>query len=443
MSHTHWLVQFHTGSYHFGRPGAGDELVDTAATDPLDPQPLSDAMRAAGYGGQPAMLAIPSDWCLSASSVLASRRITRNRQAVTYAAEEHLPLSAEEMVCDFVARETNVLSIAVETSQLLPVVRSLEEAGIPVATVSPTAVLLLQRLTQMRRLTPSGVVLLADGQVCEYFLIEGGKPCQWRSLPLEAETIQREVATLLLSREDEGTPLHVTTVGLTSEIRSLLGDLDPDVMLHALELDNDQAVLVEASGVLAKGKRPWIELRRDQVGQYDPYGLVRGSMRALLVALLLAMFSLTIAAWTRGSKYESYVRSVESDKRELFQELFPEARVPAGIRSRLESERRKLLGLSANEVDAPQLQCVTGFFVNTLAALPTDLRMRLVGMRFEEGNGFLEGEVRRHGDVDVIATALRSHGFAVEPLGTEQLDDKGVGFDLNVSIAEDDAEPAR
>jgi hypothetical protein len=203
--------------------------------------------------------------------------------------------------------------------------------------------------------------------------------------------------------------------------------------------DGDRCLIAEASKVIATGKRPWIELRRDQIGHYDPHSLVRGSIHALLVTVLVALTSLSFVAWNRADKYDAIVQSTEQEKRELFQDLFPDTRIPSGIRTRLDSEHRKLIGLAAEDARVPEREPVTQLLVDALTALPTDLRFRLLDIDFEGHRGALDGEVRRHGDADTLATSLRSNGFTVDPPGTEQLSDQGVGFTLNVSL--NSAEP--
>jgi type II secretory pathway component PulL len=433
-------VEYRSATYRFARLGVRAAPIDVAAADTLDAQPLAAAMAEAGYAGQPTMLAIPSEWCLSASTVLASRRLTRNRQAVTYATEEHLPLSAEDMVCDYVAHETHILSVVANCSTLLPVVSSLEDAGIAVTTITPTAMLFLQYLSQLRWWPTDGLVLLSNGDQIELFAMAAARPRQWISLPRAPDAVRREVSAFLLNRSDDYEPLRICAVESVHEIESAIKELGPEVQVETRKLDGDEILLGEANKVLAKGKRPWIELRRDQLGQYDPYRLVRGSIGALLVSVLIALASLTTAAWTQGNKYDRLVQSTENEKRELFRELFPDARVPAGIRSRLESEQRKMVGLSVDETQVPELQSVTAMLVKTLAALPTDLRFRLLDIGLEEKRGSLEGEVRRHGDADIVASSLRASGLAVEPPGTEQLAEEGVGFRLDIATTVPDAD---
>ncbi len=403
------------------------------AADPTDVAPLLAAMTDAGYAGQATMLAIPSAWCMSAFVVLASRRLARNRQAVAYALEERLPLSAEDMVYDVLTHDTYALGVAVEAAAMVPVVGALEQAGIQVATVVPTAMVLLPRLLQLRRLPHSGVVLLAAGDGCDFLVLSGRRLQQWRWLPLESDALVRETAAFVLAQCDEEA-VPVTAINVPDGLAAALGELGDDIELTCEACALDEMLVATAADVLTRGTRPWIELRRGQLGQYDPYRLMRGALRAMLATLLLTIVCLTAVGWIRGDMYKELTGCCDSQKIDIFRQLFPEARVPTGIRSRLESEHRTLLGMSAGEMDAPALRAVTGSLVDMLHALPPELRFRLMEVRCEASTAYLEGEVRRHGDVDEIAASLRAQGFTVEPPRTEQLAGEGVGFTLSLSF---------
>ncbi len=436
MARPTWLIQYEGGQggmYRFGQIRADRAMAEVPAADPTSPDALVAALADAGYHGEPTMLAVPSQWCLPAAVTMASRRMARNRQAVSYAVEERLPLSAEDMVCDFVVRDTGAFGVAADTLTLLPVVRGLERAGIAILTITPTATLLLERLASLHGLPSDGVVLLASEDHCDLFVFARSTPRQWCYLPSDAEIVTRELAASLLMQGDE-TVLPVTAVNVTAEMAAALGSLEPEIAISRQELDNDRAVLAEAAEVLARGKRPWIELRRGPIGQYDPYGLMRGSIRFLVFALLVTTMAFAAVAWTRAEKCELVADSLNTQKRAVFQRLFPEARVPTGIRSRLQSERRKLSGMSALPDGTPELTSITGFFLDALGALPKDLRFRLLDMEFEEEAGQLDGEVRRHGDVDVIASSLRSHGFDVAPPHTDQRASGTIRYTLSVSM---------
>lgn len=429
MSPTPWLIQYRSGAYRLASLGKGGTLREVASGEPTDMSALQEGLTAAGYTSQSVMLAIPSPWCLSARVSLATRRLARNRQALAYAMEEQLPLSAEELVCDFLTHETEAFGVAAATQRLLPIVNALEQAGVAVVTISPSSLLLLEQLVRARVLPADGVVLVPDIDGCDYFQLAASRPRQWRWLPCEREHVVRELATLLLTHQEEAL-LPVTVIQSDDGPPWDLGDLGPEIQLQQQAWDHDETLLNAAREALRGGRRPWVELRRDQLGQYDPFGLMRGSLRLLTAAVLLACVCLAACGWIRAAKCDRLITALEDQKRQLFEALFPGSRVPTGIRARLESERRRLAGAAGAGEETFELKPVTDALVPSLAALPSDLRFRLLEIRVEQDRAYWEGEVRRHGDVDLLAASLRSLGFRVEPPRTEQLDGEGVAFSL-------------
>lgn len=435
MSRSPWLIQLESGKYRCTPVRLEASSGDERWIEANDPDAAAAAMQEAGYGGEPVLLAVPSEGCLCAAVVLTSRRLVRNRQALAYALEEQLPLAAEEMVCDFVTQGTTALGVAVEPATLKPIVRSLETAGVAVTTVTPSALLILDQLRRRDCLPADGLVVLIRQDHCDCFVTAGQKPQQWRYLSVDPVSLRREVAVHLMAGDPaRESPLPVTIAAVDRRAVEALERLEPDIQVQYVELAEDETLLSAASGVLVQAERPWIELRRDEIGTYDPYVLVGGSLRFLTAACLLAVLSLTAVTWIHAGRYESAVQAFNAERGAIFQRLFPEARVPVGIRSRLESEREKLLGLRSDNLEAPELESATPMLLRTLDAMPRDLRFRLLEMQFENATGYLEGEARRHGDADVIAASLRAQGLSVEPPRTERLSNEGVAFSLAIGF---------
>src|SRR4051794_36802733 len=112
------------GAWHVG-PAAGP-LSDVPAAPDAAPDELAraaaDALRAAGYAGQGVAVAVPSAWCLCAA-VRTDDLPPRNwRQAMAYRLEERLPVSAEDVVADFVpaADGGEALGVCVEKKTVAP-----------------------------------------------------------------------------------------------------------------------------------------------------------------------------------------------------------------------------------------------------------------------------------------------------------------------------------
>jgi hypothetical protein len=128
---------------------------------------------------------------------------------------------------------------------------------------------------------------------------------------------------------------------------------------------------------------------------------------------------------------------------EVFREIFPNTKVPVGIKSRLESELAKLKGLQGDDSSLPAAVSAVTMLHEMLAALPTDRRFQLLEIRIEEGRLYLDGEVIAHGDAEAIAQRLRAGGFEVAPPRTQRLDEKRVSLRITGTLPPFDRLAAR
>ena len=154
------------------------------------------------------------------------------------------------------------------------------------------------------------------------------------------------------------------------------------------------------------------------------------------MAMLILGIGVAIGLQVLGHRYEQIVNVDEATQRRLFTEALPNDRVPVGIRSRLESECAKLAGATGAVTELPQTFSALETLQRILSQLPTEMRIRVNDLRVQEESVVLRGEVRRYGDSDAVAAALRERGFVVEPVQTERLPNEGVGLTVTAQIDE-------
>ncbi len=443
MKRSHWVILQKTDGYLVGRAARGESLHEVACP-PGEP---SDAIAGAvyrvmeehGYSGQPTLLAIGSLSCLAATFSHAGRAMSRNHQTMAYALEEHLPIAAEDFVCDFLTAGDEALGIAAETRELQQLVRGLENAGVAVGSVSPSALLAMQAEKGNRRPLPTAVVW-RHGERVELFHLSDGTPRVWRCIGTAPEDIAREITVLEM---ETGRKLETLVArGFTEEQPESLRQRMNGVSVVVEERTIESAVVDVVSQILSGGEPAWIELRRNEIGDYDPHRPIRGSLRLLAVATACLLLTLAAALWIRGDKYGARAASAQTEQQAVFRRLFPGQAAPVGVHARLESEYRKLAGATGQSESSSELCPVLPFLCTTLSAMPEEMRFRLHEIRFERERVYLEGEVRHHSDADVLATALRSAGFDIRAPRTEQLAEEGVGFSLSAIAATETDEDA-
>ena len=116
---------------------------------------------------------------------------------------------------------------------------------------------------------------------------------------------------------------------------------------------------------------------------------------------------------------------------ELFKHVFPDTKVPVGVKRRLESELAKLKGLEGGDTPLPSTASALTMLHDVLDAMPADRRFEVLEIQIEQDRLYLDGEVREHGDAELMAQRLRAKGFEVASPRTQRLDDKRVSLRIS------------
>ena len=137
----------------------------------------------------------------------------------------------------------------------------------------------------------------------------------------------------------------------------------------------------------------------------------------------------------RGAAVRRQSLEVGSQQSAIFKSVFPNAKVPVGIATRLRSELAKLQGLKGEDGTLPERTSAIVILERLLKAVPTDKRFRLLEIRMEEGRLYLDGETREHSDAESIAQRLRGEGFVVAPPKSQRLDDQRISLRITGTMA--------
>ncbi len=413
-----------------------------------------------GYSGQPLTLSIPSTWCMAAaiSTEGLPRSGATRRQAMVFRLEEQLPVAAEDMVADFIQRRTTpgqqTLGVAVLTQRLLPLVNALEAHQVRVGTICPTALYCLQTLVD----APSPdqdpgqdqILVLSEPEYFDVLHCREGQLVAWH------------VASDISTDERGATPQHSDpTPNLTSDLLRLLrshvlhcrsqplltlfgGDttlaerISADLGLpvkhdEGWSTDNAVAAAVKRMDTSNDHSAMVVNLRRDALDSGDALRHIRTPLKALVsTSLLLGLVLIAAMGW-RSYRYDQHARNQIEHQQQIFLTLYPGQGVPINVRIHLESELRRLRGISGGGGGGglPMRDSALVCFYEALRRLPTDLRYQLLELRFDGAEVYFEGLARSHGDATQIAGAMRrQNGFAVDAPRSEQLKDGSVAFTL-------------
>jgi len=429
--------------YRLGTIVDGQPVIDRLDL-PADASPAQIAESvAAGFAERgethPSLvLAAASSWCFWATIDTARLPRRRARQAMVYRLEEHLPVSAEQIVADFVQAGDHAIGVAAMLERLSPLISALESAGIYVSHVCPTALLALQYTLHVDG-SANVYVWQHDSQL-DVLAVRDGHLSDWAVLPAVDADLQTHLTIL---SEQLDAPLRIAAGDVAPPLADCLSKM-PDVQSLDAERPGlfDQAVRA-AADLSGATMSPWIDLRRGQLAARDPLRQIRGPLSAAVAALVLLAVSLCGGMLWRAGAYQNVIDANRQRQLAAVEQVLPGRDVEAHFAdSRLAAELRSLQqrhGRSPQTTaDTPSLTLLHGL----LSRLPTMLRFRITELQIDGDRILIEGETRTHGDAEVIASALRRGDvFTVETPATQALRDKGVAFTLQATVRKAQGSP--
>lgn len=393
-------------------------------------QAVGRVLQESGGAGAPIVLALESRHCLSAR-VSTPQSGRKRRQAWSFAFEEQVPVAAEDFVADFLPLgQGEALGVCVELAWLRPIVDALENQNLRMPLASPLAWL---ATAQAASDDPGLDAVVVRGQPQEargvdVLELRDGRPLAWHWYP------QDSLESLAPLQHGPSSPSATSKIGLVApgdlaaapgfgnplgpEAAVLLGDVDSAAGRHALAL-------------ISQGTTPWLNFRQGPLATRTPLQVYHRPTVALLVAVAIALLCVTAVTQWRTARYRSLQQQLVTQQAEVFAGLFPQQRLPSGIKARLTSEHRKLAGLGGQEADAGLIQepSALAHLERVLEHLPSDVTFRVVGLQIDPDVIRVDGEALSHSDADRIVSSLRQSGhFEVEQPRTQTKSDESVGF---------------
>ncbi len=382
-------------------------------------------VKIAGLKTPNCLIAPASTSCFFATIQGGKELDVRDRSALSYELESHVPLDTEEMVADFVVTasttkqnepDKRVSAIAMEYCRWRELAEALEKSGILVRSIVPSAVLATRAIC--RELSPSGRTefLLVDQQNCDALTVESDSIQAWKHLRVEGPPLGQHRIL------DASNIASVIVVGADASQLELLRDTYHDVDLQTLDRSIESLWIDGAKLALTKQSPRWFELRRDQLGPSDPLRPILPQIRLVAAAAIVCMLAIAIGGWWRSKRIEDAIGVLNAEQRTAFEAAFPDSQAPAALLRRVRSEHTKVMGSlgATSDIDVPQSATVV--LRQLLAALPDSVRFRIKSLKILNGQVDLEVQVRTPVDAGVLATSLESHGFEVEPPVTTRKD---------------------
>jgi hypothetical protein len=371
---------------------------------------VTAAMNVAGYRHNGVVLAIPSSWCFAAATPLAGLA-RRDRRSMLFRLEEKLPLAAEEIVADFTDDSVSPLAVCARLDELRPIVDALENRGVVVESVSPTAMLAAQALASA---DAPQILRLPCGHGVDVISTLAAKPIAWSvSMP-----------------DDSDIALHIEMA------RRVFGEA---TVVDPAKTDPFEVAAQTAASALKGRTRLWFDLRRDALAEKDSLRRYRKSLNSALAAASVLLLVIAGTLILRSIRYDRLVRDNERKLTETFTREFPGWSIPASIPAVVESEHRKLLALQAGATKQASSESALRLLVQVLGALPSDSALDVQRMSFDERGFSLVGRIAAPQELDSIISAIRSTGLRVAPPESRRDEHSTWTFNLRGEPAESGA----
>lgn len=401
---------------------------------------LARHLEAHGLAGQPVVLAVPSAWCLCASVSTEGLERSSRKNELAFRLEEQLPVSAEDVVADYIWGQGGLaLGVCVPTQKLSAIIAACESAGLGVGGICPAALLTAGWAAHA---DPDLDAVLAGvegpGGVVQYDLVElqAGGPVKWWWLAEDESAVWRHVDAMVVSDR----PMRLAAVGCPAALRERVR-ADARITLTAHDgVDSIQAASAQMARILQAGQKPWVDLRTGALAVSGGARRTGPALGALVasVALLLACVG-GVMLW-RGRQYESLGERFVREQAAVYRQAMPGQPVPGRIKGRLQSERQKLAGLggqgleSGGQASASTAGSALVGLRDILKSLPADGRCRILEISIQSGLLRVDGQAQAHGDAEALTSALRASGvYDVEPPKTQSLREGGVSFTFTAS----------
>lgn len=436
MAHAHYILLASDRRWTIGRIDPHGPVLSALAIDEADsPSQIASRVHAAlvasGYAGQPLVLGLPSAWCLCAT--VATDQVPRHHRAAAllYRLEDKLPLAAEDLVGDFVMDPgaNQALGVCAATAKLGQWVHALEDAGVRVQHLCPTALLATQAILAKANGAAPEVVLLGGAEAVDAVRLgQHRRPVAWHTLAADAQDVALALRVWARSCPPGQAPA-VAWVGVDAALsRQVQSALSPQVILsEAADQPAMEQPAVEAAAQILRGTAtPWVDLRRTALGTADRLRAVRRPLQAALAGALVLWLCLCGALLWRGWHHRALAVAHESQQVQALRDALPQMPPGGSPRLLLASEQQRLRGLAGQSCQAlPEQSSALVLASQVLSRLPgptSGIRYRLLDLRLAPQHVDLVGQARSHGDADALAASLRTgQVFVVDPPRTERL----------------------
>jgi len=416
----------------------GDPLAAMDSTAPTQRVPaIREKLAELGYQGEALCLGIASKMIHAVPIQPPPRVWRKKRQAMLFLVEEQLPLDAEQLSVEFLPPVGGTsLALAVETARLRELIQPLEEAGLAIEHIVPTVLLATHGVGAIES-NAAGVAyhLVCSNSHVDVLRVARRTTIAWSSVPKENRALLRQLRAELLA-----SPLNDDASILRSGQAppELWNGLDAQTGLTPAAWDSTSILpaAARAAARLSRDDAGLPDFRTGELASDSRDTATRNARRFALTTALLFLLCLLGALLWRTHQLNTRHDELRAQQAAVHAAVFPGLAVPPDIAGRLRSEHQRLAGISGSSGNVPARPSALETLRHVMAALPADLRLRIVDLRIGPAEAFIEGQARTHVDAETFAQTLRHAGLDAQPPRSETRSGEGVAFSMVVKLAE-------
>lgn len=379
------------------------------------------------------LVGLPSELCFVVKPDVAT--VSRSFEQITYDLESLLLIPAEDIAFDLCSTSEGTLAIAIDATMVRSHCHS-EGSPDSVISVCPSAFLAahgwMQGHSSISRQS-STCLALVNGRHSDVLLFKDSKVVDWRFCRSEdvISTVFRLTANGNPLSESDYEIFFTGELGVDFERELNLFEQDHKLSRsHQIERSKCQDLVQVAVQRIGKGlDLPLINFCNGPLSIVDPWKPSAIYVYAWLTTLAILVFVILAGLYYRKSQYESQTQRIDRLQQDLFRELFPEQKIPAGILSRMESELRRLRITKSPDL-RPKIESVLPVSLAFWHALPSQdqVRFQIQSLKLEGNNlRSLEGIVGEFSDLDQFRSGFELRGFTLPPITTKSAS-KGVAI---------------
>jgi type II secretory pathway component PulL len=374
MAKSNFILFASDTAWHAGNADALVEIPLSAnATPDQIASAAADSLKKLGHGASPVTLAIPSSWCLCAS-IHTDDLPKSDYKSLLYRLEEKLPWPAESITADFIRHENSALGVCIKTDRIRPLIDALESHGIPIHTITPTA--LLAAASQIP--SQPSLLFLESLDHVDLLVMADGKPAAWSVATKNESDINLQINLLVID-------------------------------LPKIELKDVETLALRAQ------RAPYINLRQHDLAASDKLRLHRRALNALLASAAILLITLTGLFLFRSHQYQQQARQSSEQLTRAFATHFPAWEVPANVKAVIESEHRRLITSPSTDLPPDATASAAATLYSLLANLPADTMINVQHLTANADSLDIEAQLKTYEDADVVAAAVRKAGLEVPP----------------------------